>query len=56
MGSNWFMNHDLSVKLLDSKMANVMATKVDMIVTANPPCLLHLRLGVEKTEMDAKVT
>jgi glycolate oxidase iron-sulfur subunit len=54
-GSYWFTNRDLSMKLLDSKMSNAVATKADIIVTANPPCLLHLRLGVERTRMGAKV-
>jgi len=54
-GSYWFTNHDLSMKLLDSKMANIAATKADLILTANPPCLMHLRLGVARTGTEARV-
>jgi len=54
-GSYWFTNHDLSMTLLDSKMANIAATKADLILTANPPCLMHLRLGVARTGMEARV-
>ena len=55
VGSYSFTNHDSSVKLLDSRIANAMATKADIIAAANPLCLLQLRLGVERTKMDAKV-
>jgi glycolate oxidase iron-sulfur subunit len=54
-GSYWFTNHDLSMKLLDSKMANIATTKADVILTANPPCLMHLRLGAARASMEAKV-
>ena len=53
-GSYWFTNHDLSMKLLDSKMANIVTTKADLILTANPPCLMHLRLGVARAGMNAR--
>jgi len=54
-GSYWFTNNDLSMKLLDSKMANIVTTKADLILTANPPCLMHLRLGVARAGMNARV-
>jgi len=54
-GSYWFTNNDLSMKLLDSKMTSIAATKADVILTANPPCLMHLRLGVARAGMEAKV-
>jgi glycolate oxidase iron-sulfur subunit len=54
-GSYWFTNHDLSMQLLDSKMANIAATKADMIVAANPPCLMQLQLGVKRARIDIRV-
>jgi len=54
-GSYWFTNNDLSMKLLDSKMTSIAATKADLILTANPPCLMHLRLGAARAGMEAKV-
>jgi glycolate oxidase iron-sulfur subunit len=37
-----------SMELLDQKMDNVATTKADVIVTANPGCILQLRAGVAK--------
>lgn len=54
-GTYWFTNHDLSMEVLDSKMVNIAATKADLILTANPPCLLHLRLGVARTGMEVRI-
>jgi len=54
-GSYWFTNNELSMKLLDSKMTNIATTKADVILTANPPCLMHLRLGAARAGMEAKV-
>jgi Fe-S oxidoreductase len=54
-GSYWFTRHDLSMKLLDSKMTNIAATKADLIVSANPPCLMQLQFGVKRTGMKTEV-
>jgi len=54
-GSYWFTNHDLSMKILDSKIADLEATGADLIVSANPPCLLQLQLAVARTGKKAKV-
>jgi glycolate oxidase iron-sulfur subunit len=54
-GSYWFTKHDLSMKLLDSKMTNIVATRADLIVSANPPCLMQLQFGVRRTGMNAEV-
>jgi glycolate oxidase iron-sulfur subunit len=54
-GSYWFTKHDLSMKLLDAKMANIAATKADMIVSANVPCLMHLQFGTTRTGMKVEV-
>jgi glycolate oxidase iron-sulfur subunit len=39
---------DMSMALLEKKMAAINATGADRIVTANPGCMLQLRAGVEK--------
>jgi glycolate oxidase iron-sulfur subunit len=39
---------DLSMQVLDEKMTNVTATQPEMIVTANPGCLMQLQLGVKR--------
>jgi glycolate oxidase iron-sulfur subunit len=54
-GSYWFTKHDLSMKLLDSKMADIAATKANLIVSANTPCLMQLQFGVRRTRMKAEV-
>ncbi len=38
----------MSMALLEKKMQMVETTGADTIVTANPGCLLQLRVGVEK--------
>ena len=40
------LHTDLSMKILESKMANVNATGADIIATANPGCMLQLEAGV----------
>ncbi len=54
-GSYWFTKHDLSMKLLDSKMVNITNTKADLIVTANPPCMMQLQFGLAKSGINAEV-
>jgi glycolate oxidase iron-sulfur subunit len=39
---------DLSMQVLDEKMTNVTATRPEVIVTANPGCLMQLQLGVKR--------
>ena len=36
----------MSMQILDSKMENVNRTGADVIATANPGCMLQLRVGV----------
>jgi len=38
-----------SLELLDDKMKNIASAKPEVIVTANPGCLLQLRAGVQRT-------
>jgi glycolate oxidase iron-sulfur subunit len=44
-----------SMELLDQKMDNVATTKADVIVTANPGCILQLRGGVAKRKTGQEV-
>jgi glycolate oxidase iron-sulfur subunit len=39
---------EMSMQLLDSKMVNAKATHATTIVTANPGCLLQMKLGIER--------
>ncbi|SHN34920.1 (Fe-S)-binding protein [Gracilibacillus kekensis] len=39
---------EMSMKILDSKMVNVKETQAVTIVTANPGCLLQMKLGIER--------
>jgi glycolate oxidase iron-sulfur subunit len=45
----------LSKELLDRKMADVEATGAEVVVSANPGCLLQLDWGVKRTGSDVKV-
>jgi glycolate oxidase iron-sulfur subunit len=40
------LHNDLALQLLRKKMADARATGAEIIVTANPGCLLQLRAGV----------
>ncbi len=42
------LHTDLSMSLLEKKMEAIQATGADRIVTANPGCMLQLRVGVER--------
>ena len=39
---------EMSMKILDTKMAHTKATHATTIVTANPGCLLQMKLGIER--------
>ena len=39
-----------SLELLDDKMKNIATVKPEVIVTANPGCLLQLRAGVQRVK------
>jgi len=39
---------DMSMALLEKKMSNVNTSRADCIATANPGCMLQLRVGVER--------
>lgn len=46
---------EMSMKILDRKMENVQATHAHTIVTANPGCLLQMKLGIERAGLQGQV-
>jgi glycolate oxidase iron-sulfur subunit len=46
---------EMSMRLLDSKMVHAKATQASTIVTANPGCLLQMKLGIEREGLAAKM-
>ncbi|WP_026695319.1 (Fe-S)-binding protein [Peribacillus kribbensis] len=46
---------EMSMRLLDSKMVHAKATHASTIVTANPGCLLQMKLGIEREGLAAKM-
>ncbi|MBU5262708.1 (Fe-S)-binding protein [Bacillus atrophaeus] len=46
---------DMSMKILDSKMRTAKATHAAVIVTANPGCLLQMKLGIEREGLSGQV-
>ncbi|OIK13383.1 (Fe-S)-binding protein [Bacillus sp. MUM 13] len=46
---------EMSMRLLDSKMVHATATQASTIVTANPGCLLQMKLGIEREGLAAKM-
>lgn len=42
---------EMSMKILDSKMEHTKSTQADIVVTANPGCLLQMQLGIEREKM-----
>lgn len=47
-GTYNIMEQEMSMQILDNKMEKVDETKAVTIVTANPGCLLQMKLGVER--------
>ena len=46
---------EYAARLLDAKMADVVPTRADAIVTANPGCVLQLQYGVEEAGLQMRV-
>lgn len=46
---------EMSMQILDSKMAQTKATYATTIVTANPGCLLQMKLGIEREGLADKI-
>lgn len=47
-GTYNIIEQEMSMQILDSKMTNVLKTNATTIVTANPGCLLQMKLGIER--------
>ncbi|AOM82552.1 (Fe-S)-binding protein [Salisediminibacterium beveridgei] len=47
-GTYNLVEQEMSMQILDQKMQEVYKTKAKTIVTANPGCLLQMRLGIER--------
>ncbi|MCH7997505.1 MAG: (Fe-S)-binding protein, partial [Chloroflexi bacterium] len=45
---------DMSRQILDSKMKDVASTDADIVVTANPGCMLQLDLGLKKAGLPGR--
>ncbi len=45
----------MSMKILDTKMEAATATRAATIVTANPGCLLQMKLGIERAGLTNQV-
>jgi len=48
-------HYDMSMKILDRKMDNVEQVEADILLTANPGCLLQLAYGVQQRKLPLKV-
>lgn len=44
------IEQDMSMQILDHKMKHAQTTKATTIVTANPGCLLQMKMGIEREE------
>ncbi|CAH0129139.1 Lactate utilization protein A [Peribacillus sp. Bi96] len=42
---------EMSMNILDSKMEHTKSTQADIVVTANPGCLLQMQLGIERENL-----
>jgi len=54
-GTYSLTHYDLSMQILDKKMANVIQTGADLLATCCPSCMMQLRHGIEREKWDAEV-
>jgi glycolate oxidase iron-sulfur subunit len=54
-GTYSLTHYDLSMKVLDKKMANAQDTGADMIATCCPSCMMQLRHGANRNKWDVEV-
>ncbi len=54
-GTYTVTEREFSLRVLDSTMRAVKSTEADVIATANPGCLLQLRLGAQRDGLDVQV-
>lgn len=48
-------NFDMSMQILDGKMEKVEGTKANVVVTANPGCLLQMRAGIQRAGLEGQM-
>ncbi|MGG3640398.1 (Fe-S)-binding protein [Bacillus gobiensis] len=49
------VEQEMSMQILDHKMENAEASEATIIVTANPGCLLQMKLGIQREGLENKV-
>ena len=54
-GTYTVTEREFSLRILDNKMANVLATGASVVATANPGCLMQLQYGSKRERADLKV-
>ena len=54
-GTYTITEREFSLRVLDSKMKAVKTTEADIVATANPGCLLQLKLGAKREGLDVQV-
>jgi glycolate oxidase iron-sulfur subunit len=54
-GTYNIVQNELSMKILDEKMANVASVKPEIIATANVGCMLQLKAGEKRARLNAEV-
>ena len=54
-GAYSITQREFSLRILRSKMKNVKNTNADVVVTANPGCLLQLQNGIQRSELTMQV-
>ncbi len=54
-GTYQIVQKDLSTKLLSKKMATIIETKADAVVTANPGCIIQIENGIKQNDLNSPV-
>jgi len=54
-GTYNIVHHDHSMQILDAKMVNVIDTNAEIVVVANPGCLLQMKMGVQRSGLEDKI-
>ena len=54
-GTYQITQKDLSSKLLSKKMATIIETKADAVVTANPGCIIQIENGIKQNDLSSPV-
>ncbi|MCM3767751.1 (Fe-S)-binding protein [Neobacillus niacini] len=49
------VNYDASMEILDQKMENVKDTEATTIITTNPGCLIQMKLGIERENLNGRM-